>query len=122
MTDIELRDDTADLEPATTAAAPALLPGELRPHPTPVEYVVVALVLVVLTSAEVSLYYLKGSIPSSAIVTLLVVFATLKFALVASWYMHLRTDKRIYTRFFVLGIVAAIVLYLIVLSSLEIFS
>ena len=121
MTDIELRDEGGVPEPAP-AAAPALLPGELRPHPSPLQYVIVALVLVVVTSAEISLFYLKGTIPSAAITTLLVVFAGLKFALVAAWYMHLRTDRPIYTRFFVLGIVAAVVLYLIVLSSLEIFS
>jgi hypothetical protein len=46
----------------------------------------------------------------------------IKFALVASWYMHLRTDKPIFRRFFVLGIVAAISLYLIVLTTLHVFS
>jgi len=45
-----------------------------------------------------------------------------KFGIVASWYMHLRTDRPIFARFFVLGIVAAVLLYLIVLSSLQIFS
>ncbi len=121
MTDIELRDEGQVPEPAA-AAAPALLPGELRPHPTPVQYVVIALVLVVITSAEVSLYYLEGTIPNAAIIPLLLVFAALKFGLVAAWYMHLRTDKPIFARFFVVGIVAAVVLYLIVLSSLEVFS
>ena len=121
MTDIELRDEGGVPEPAP-AAAPALLPGELRPHPSPLQYVIVALVLVVVTSAEISLFYLKGTIPSAAITTLLVVFAGLKFALVAAWYMHLRTDRPIFARFFVLGIGAAVLLYLIVLASLEVFS
>ena len=83
---------------------------------------IIAVILVVITAAEVSLYYLEGSIPNAAIIPLLLVFAMLKFALVASWYMHLRTDKAIFARFFVLGIVAAVVLFLIVLSSLEVFS
>ena len=122
MTEIELRDEGRVPEPAAPAGAPAMLPGELRPHPTPVQYVVIALILVVLTSAEVSLYYLEGTIPNSAIIPLLLVFGALKFGLVAAWYMHLRTDKKIFARFFVLGIVAAVVLYLIVLSSLEVFS
>jgi cytochrome c oxidase subunit 4 len=122
VTNIELRDEGGVPEPAPAAAAPALLPGELRPHPSPVQYVVIALILVVLTSAEVSLFYLEGTIPNAAITPLLIVFAALKFGLVAAWYMHLRTDKAIFTRFFVLGIVAAIVLFLIVLSSLEVVS
>jgi hypothetical protein len=49
-------------------------------------------------------------------------FAVIKFTLVASWYMHLRTDKPIFRRFFVLGIVAAITLYIVVLSTLHVFS
>ncbi|HEV2309111.1 MAG TPA: cytochrome C oxidase subunit IV family protein [Acidimicrobiia bacterium] len=122
MTDIELRDEGAVPEPAPAAATPAMLPGELRPHPTPVQYVVIALILVVITSFEVSLFYLEGTIPNAAIIPLLLVSAALKFGLVASWYMHLRTDRPIFARFFILGIVAAVCLYLIVLSSLSVFS
>ena len=55
------------------------------------------------------------------IIVFLLMFAVMKFALVASWYMHLRTDKPIFRNFFVLGIVAAIVLYLIVLTTLHVF-
>ena len=122
MTDIELRDESRVPAPTATTSAPAMLPGEVRPHPSPVQYVLIAVVLVVITSAEISLYYLEGTIPNAAIIPLLLVFAVLKFALVAAWYMHLRTDKAIFARFFVLGIVAAIVLFLIVLSGLEVFS
>ena len=122
MTDIELRDEGQVPEPVQPAEAPALLPGELRPHPSPVQYVVIALILVVITSAEVSLFYLEGTIPNAAIIPLLMVFAALKFALVAAWYMHLRTDRPIFARFFILGIVAAVCLYLIVLSALGVFA
>ena len=45
----------------------------------------------------------------------------MKFVLVASWYMHLRTDKPIFRRFFMLGIVAAIMLYMIVLTTFHVF-
>jgi cytochrome c oxidase subunit IV len=121
VTDIELRDESR-VPVAATEAAPALLPGEVRPHPSPVQYVLIAVILVVITSAEVSLYYLEGTIPDSAIIPLLLVFAALKFGIVAAWYMHLRTDKAIFARFFVLGIVAAVVLFLIVLAMLEVFS
>jgi cytochrome c oxidase subunit 4 len=113
----------------TDAAAPApaephlpLLPGEVRPHPTPARYVVIAAVLVAVTAAEIGLYYLQGDVPDGLIIVFLLMFAVIKFALVASWYMHLRTDKPIFRRFFVLGIVAAISLYLIVLTMLHVFS
>jgi cytochrome c oxidase subunit 4 len=113
----------------TEAAAPApapselpMLPGEVRPHPTPQRYVMIAAILVVATAAEVGLYYLEGQISDGLIIVLLLMFAVVKFSLVASWYMHLRTDKPIFRRFFVLGIIAAISLYLIVLTTLHVFS
>ena len=123
MTEITLRDEIA-AEPAPPAAAEPvhLLPGELRPHPSPLQYVLIAVVLCAITAAEVSLYYLKGDLPEAAIIAMLLVFAALKFGIVASWYMHLRTDRPIFTRFFVLGIFAAIILYMIVLTSLQIWS
>ena len=123
MTEITLREETAP-EPTTPVAVEAahLLPGEVRPHPSPLQYVLIAVVLCAITAAEVSLYYLKGDLPEAAIITMLLVFAALKFGLVAAWYMHLRTDRPIFARFFVLGIVAAVLLYMIVLTSLQIWS
>ena len=116
------------LEPASEAAPPArpeqqqvMLPGEIRPHPQPARYVMIAAVLVVVTAAEVGLFYLQGDVPDGLITVVLLTFALIKFSLVASWYMHLRTDKPIFRRFFVLGIVAAISLYLVVLTTLHVF-
>ncbi len=112
-------------EAAPPAPAPAqvpMLPGEVRPHPTPQRYVMIAAVLVVATAAEVGIYYLEGDVADGLIVLFLLMFAFIKFTLVASWYMHLRTDKPIFRRFFVLGIIAAISLYLIVLTTLHVFS
>ena len=133
-TETEPRDAPADEQPGTAieraeAAPPAraaaelpMLPGEVRPHPTPQRYVMIAAILVVATAAEVGLYYLEGDVPDGLIIAFLLMFAVIKFALVASWYMHLRTDKPIFRRFFVLGVVAAISLYLIVLTTLHVFS
>lgn len=104
-----------------TEPAPGLLPGELKPHPSPLRYVVIAIVLCVVTAAEVSLYYVTGDIPDSLIVTLLMVFMIVKFAMVAAWYMHLQTDKPIFRRFFVVGLAGAVILYLIVLMTLHVF-
>ncbi len=99
--------------------APGLLPGELRPHPTPIQYVVVAVVLVVITGLEIAVSYSEGTIPDGLIVVLLIGMAFVKFFLVASWYMHLRTDRPVFRRFFILGGVAAITLYLVVLATLH---
>jgi cytochrome c oxidase subunit 4 len=100
-------------------SAPGLLPGEVRPHPTPVQYVIVAVILVVITGLEIAVSYTEGTIPDGLIVVLLLVMAFVKFFLVASWYMHLRTDKPVFRRFFVLGATAAILLYLVVLATLH---
>jgi cytochrome c oxidase subunit IV len=101
--------------------APGLLPGEVRPHPTPFRYVVIFLVLVVATGIEVATSYLEGDVNDGVIVVVLLFLAILKFALVAAYYMHLRTDQPMFRRFFVLGIVAAITLYMVVLVTLHVF-
>ena len=47
--------------------------------------------------------------------------ALVKFVMVASWFMHLRTDKPIFRRFFTMGAVAAVILYTIVLTTFRVF-
>jgi cytochrome c oxidase subunit 4 len=114
---IEQAEERLPVEARTPA--PGLLPGELRPHPTPVQYVTVAVVLVVITAIEIATSYTEGTVPDAVIVVLLLVMAFVKFFLVAAWYMHLRTDAPMFRRFFILGAGAAILLYLIVLTTLH---
>jgi caa(3)-type oxidase subunit IV len=102
--------------------APGLLPGELRPHPSPFKYVVIAVILVTVTALEVAVSYTEGDIPDGLIVTLLLIMAIIKFSTVAAYYMHLQTDRPIFRRFFVLGVLAACTLYAIVLASLSVFN
>ena len=109
----------ARVEGGAVQPAPGLLPGEVRPHPSPLQYVLVAVVLCVVTAVEIAVSYTEGDIPDALIIVLLLGMAVVKFALVAAWFMHLRTDKPIFRRFFVLGIVAAVLLYLIVLGTLH---
>ncbi len=98
-----------------------LLPGELRPHPSPFQYVMIAVVLCVMTALEVGMKYLEGDIPDALLVGVLLAMALTKFVLVASWYMHLRTDRMIFRRFFIMGGIGAILLYTIVLATLHVF-
>ena len=100
--------------------APGLLPGEITAHPDPLQYVIVAVVLVVITGLEIGVSYLEGSIPNGLIITLLLVMAFVKFFLVASWFMHLRTDQPVFRRFFVMGSIAAVLLYALVLLMLHV--
>ncbi|MBV8950211.1 MAG: hypothetical protein JOZ99_04995, partial [Actinobacteria bacterium] len=53
------------------------------------------------------------------ILVLLLAMMFAKFVLVAAWYMHLRTDRPIFRRFFTVGAAAAITLFLVVLSTLH---
>lgn len=86
-------------------------PTEAHPeahHPTPAQYVQVAIVLAVLTALEVSTYFVDFGVLA---VPLLIVLMIIKFVLVAGWFMHLKFDTRVYTRFMVTGLILATVLY-----------
>ena len=62
---------------------------------------------------------MEGDIPDGLIVVLLLAMMVVKFFLVASWFMHLRTDQPVFKRLFVVGAIAAPVLYLVVLATLH---
>ena len=98
-----------------------LLPGELRPHPSPFQYVMIAVILCVITGLEVGMYYIEGDVPKAFYVAVLLTMALTKFVTVVSWYMHLRTDRPIFRRFFIVGATGAVVLYMIVLATLHVF-
>lgn len=99
-----------------------LLPGELEAHPTPFKYVAIAMILVVLTALEVAVSYLEGDVAKGLIIFLLLGMMLVKFVLVAAYYMHLKTDKHVFRRFFIMGAVAAVILYTIVLTTLHVWS
>ena len=80
---------------------------------------VVAVVLAVITGVEIAVSYMEGDIPDGLIVVLLLSMMVVKFFLVASWFMHLRTDQPVFKRLFIVGAIAAPVLYLVVLATLH---
>ena len=90
-------------------------------HPEPKDYIRIALVLAILTAAEVGLFYLeKGveSITQTITVPALLALSALKFYLVVALFMHLRYEKRLLSRFFTTGGILAGSLYLIILVAL----
>jgi cytochrome c oxidase subunit 4 len=91
-------------------------------HPEPRQYVLIAVVLVVITGFEVAVSYLEGDVNSTLLIVALAVMAAVKFFLVVAWYMHLRTDSKIFRRFFLLGLIAAPILYTIVLLMFHAFN
>jgi len=80
-------------------------------HPTPRQYVHIALVLAVLTALEVSTYFFDFGVIA---IPLLIVLMVVKFLYVAGWFMHLKFDSPIYSRLTYTGLAFALVLYTVV--------
>ena len=88
-------------------------------HPTPRQYVLIAVVLVVITAVEIATSYIDTG-HSNLIIVALFIMAAIKFFLVAAWYMHMRTDRPFFRRIFVVGMIGAGIVYgilLLVFSS-----
>ena len=87
-------------------------------HASVQTYIRVAVVLAILTAIEIGALYVPG-LPPHVLVTLILIFGTMKFALVVAFFMHLRYDNRILTALFVgpLMIAGVIILALMALFS-----
>ena len=88
-------------------------------HPTPRQYVLIAVILVVVTGIEIATSYIDTG-HTNVIIVALFLMAALKFFLVAAWYMHMKVDQPFFRRVFVVGMVGAGVVYgilLLVFSS-----
>jgi cytochrome c oxidase subunit 4 len=68
--------------------------------------VVIAIILSTITAVEVWVVYQKSL--SGVLLPTLIVLSTVKFALVAMFYMHLRFDHRLFTLFFIGGLILAV--------------
>ncbi len=80
-------------------------------HPTPRQYVHIAVVLAVLTALEVSSYFVDfGGLG----IPMLVVLMAIKFLYVAGWFMHLKFDSPVFKRLMGTGLAFALVLYAVV--------
>src|SRR5262249_24027195 len=88
-------------------------------HPSHRSYIIIAAILAVITAAEVSTYFLDAFKDASTGVLIAFLFPMMiaKFAVVCGWFMHLRFDNPIFRRIFVFGLVLAVVVYSIALST-----
>lgn len=88
-------------------------------HPSAATYSKIALTLVILTAFEVAVYYVESI--RAWLVPILLILMTIKFALVAMYYMHLKPDSKVFTGLFVFPIIiaAVIILALIALFSVH---
>jgi len=90
--------------------------AEGHTHPTAGTYVKIAVVLFVLTALEVLAYEMahRPTMPlheliGATLIPVLIVLSAAKFALVAMFYMHLKSDGKLLTSLFVFPIIIAVV-------------
>lgn len=92
---------------------------EHHDHPTPAQYWKIAGFLAVLTAIEVAMYYIDEELGLGVLnAAILISLSTIKFIVVVGWFMHLRFERPLLSRFFTAGFVLACGLYLVVLASL----
>ncbi len=88
-------------------------------HPTPLTYFKVAMGLSIITAIEVGIFYIESI--GHGIIPILIVLSAAKFSLVAMFYMHLRYDARLFSGFFVGGLLLAILVFISLLVLFRVF-
>jgi cytochrome c oxidase subunit 4 len=94
--------------------------GTSHAHPTEKDYVKVAIFLAVVTGIEVVVYGIKSL--ETLLPYILVAASLIKFVTVVLWFMHLRFDSRLFRRLFVLGMILAIFVYGVFLTTMQAWS
>jgi cytochrome c oxidase subunit 4 len=93
--------------------------GEGHHGATDKQYIVIALILALITAAEVTLSYIDvGAIFLPA----LLIMMAAKFIIVVSFFMHLKFDNRIFSFMFYLGVLLAIFVYCGALATFHFFN
>jgi cytochrome c oxidase subunit 4 len=88
-----------------------------KEHPSDWTYIKVALFLGALTALEVSTYFWDGASTAALLATLLPMMI-IKFGVVCAYFMHLRYDNPLFRRVFVFGLMLAVVVYVIAMTSM----
>ena len=102
-------------------------PGEHHEHgPSNGTYFMIFWILVGITALEVSTYFWDswfGRTDTYMVAyPMLVVLMVVKFGLIASFFMHLRFDRRILTRIFYFGLAVALAVYIVAVSTMNIWT
>jgi cytochrome c oxidase subunit 4 len=86
-------------------------------HPSALEYIQIGIILAIITSIEVGIYYLN--LAHNLLVVLLICLSALKFSLVVLWFMHLKFDNRLFSQFFILGFLLALSVFMVAVATLH---
>jgi len=89
-------------------------------HPSTGTYIAIAGVLTVITLVEVGVFYVPAF--KSVLAPVLLILSGTKFALVVMFYMHLKTDHRLFTAIFTLPLLIAIAVIVALLFLFGAFS
>lgn len=108
----QLADETP---PAYPPSQPIHEGGHGHKEPSDKQYIGIAIFLAVLTALEIMSTEIGPD--GSWLVPTLIVLMVVKFWVVASFFMHLRFDNRLFTFMFYLGLGFAVVLYSAVLAT-----
>jgi cytochrome c oxidase subunit 4 len=87
---------TTNLPDSAEAHAHAPHAEQEHAHPTWSTYWKVALILFIITVAEVWAYYIPSFVASRAFVPTLLIMSAAKFVIVVMFYMHLKYDHRLF--------------------------
>ena len=127
--------ESSEAPPAPESPGTPRAPGELEAgpgheapaahdehaHPSPLKYVLIAMILATVTGIEVGLYYIE--MPDTLLVAMLLGLAFIKFGMVAAYFMHLKFDNPMFRRLFVFGLILAVVVYAgVMLTAMEFWS
>ena len=86
-------------------------------HPTPMTYIVIAVILTVITAVEVAVVYMEGLRP--LLIPILLVLSAAKFVIVVGFYMHLKFDARLFTTMFTGGFLLAVAVLLALIALFD---
>lgn len=101
----------------TTSATESPVEEHGHDHPSEFQYVKIAIYLGIVTAAEVAVVYITAW--EHLFVPILSVMMLVKFVAVAAYFMHLKYDSKIFTRFFVLGIVLATAIFAVAIWTMS---
>ena len=93
--------------------------GEGHSHPSDWAYVKIAVILAAVTAVEVFTYFRTVLDWGAFLVPSLIFMMIVKFYLVATWFMHLRFDSRLFARLFTGGLILAVGVYMAALAAFE---
>lgn len=93
--------------------------GDHQHGATDKQYIIIALILAVITAAEVTLSYIDvGPLFLPAMLIMMVA----KFIIVVSFFMHLKFDHKLFSFLFYAGLVMALGVYIGALSTFHFFT